>query len=200
MDKNFDELLKKIYALLQPLGYRKEASNYRLFCSDGLCRIISIQRNKWNTNEQCEFLINIGVYFEKGDTVSKRNFKEYDCQIRKRVDNEKCGKSEWWYLDYNTTIDELLKSIEPIVADGLFCREIDGLFCRSSPDIIVRRRCVLSHKRRGWLQPSPSFRYSRNLALQDELYHPVINNGPAVLVCVDKRLGTGPVNQSRDAG
>ena len=29
------------------------------------------------------------------------------------------------------------------VADGLFCREIDGLFCRSSPDIIVRRRCVL---------------------------------------------------------
>ena len=87
-----------------------------------------------------------------------------------------------------------------VVADGLFCREIDGLFCRSSPDIIVRRRCVLSHKRRGWLQPSPSFRYSRNLALQNELYHPVINNGPAVLVCVDKRLGTGPVNQSRDAG
>lgn len=90
--------------------------------------------------------------------------------------------------------------ILPVVADGLFCREIDGLFCRSSPDIIVRRRCVLSHKRRGWLEPSPSFRYSRNLALQDELYHPVINNGPAVLVCVDKRLGTGPVNQSRDAG
>ena len=105
---------------------------------------------------------------------------------------------------------ELCKLIKPqhpdtiviflTVADGLFCREIDGLFCRSSPDIIVRRRCVLSHKRRGWLQPSPSFRYSRNLALQDELYHPVINNGPAVLVCVDKRLGTGPVNQSRDAG
>lgn len=92
------------------------------------------------------------------------------------------------------------KQISVGVADGLFCREIDGLFCRSSPDIIVRRRCVLSHKRRGWLQPSPSFRYSRNLALQDELYHPVINNGPAVLVCVDKRLGTGPVNQSRDAG
>lgn len=94
----------------------------------------------------------------------------------------------------------LATAVFAIVADGLFCREIDGLFCRSSPDIIVRRRCVLSHKRRGWLQPSPSFRYSRNLALQDELYHPVINNGPAVLVCVDKRLGTGPVNQSRDAG
>jgi len=97
-------------------------------------------------------------------------------------------------------INVLDNAVKYSVADGLFCREIDGLFCRSSPDIIVRRRCVLSHKRRGWLQPSPSFRYSRNLALQDELYHPVINNGPAVLVCVDKRLGTGPVNQSRDAG
>lgn len=102
------------------------------------------------------------------------------------------------YVDDNEL--HLSKRVKRYVADGLFCREIDGLFCRSSPDIIVRRRCVLSHKRRGWLQPSPSFRYSRNLALQDELYHPVINNGPAVLVCVDKRLGTGPVNQSRDAG
>ena len=33
---------------------------------------------------------------------------------------------------------------KPTVADGLFCREIDGLFCRSSPDSVVRRRCVLS--------------------------------------------------------
>lgn len=103
------------------------------------------------------------------------------------------------YMSIEFAVRQIISG-KDTVADGLFCREIDGLFCRSSPDIIVRRRCVLSHKRRGWLQPSPSFRYSRNLALQDELYHPVINNGPAVLVCVDKRLGTGPVNQSRDAG
>ena len=107
--------------------------------------------------------------------------------------------SESNHIEINHT-NYIHTNLSSSVADGLFCREIDGLFCRSSPDIIVRRRCVLSHKRRGWLQPSPSFRYSRNLALQDELYHPVINNGPAVLVCVDKRLGTGPVNQSRDAG
>lgn len=130
-------------------------------------------------------------------------------------EQEKCNPPEYLYgmlyellrrnsmlnvktLKVISLLNELAKKEN--VADGLFCREIDGLFCRSSPDIIVRRRCVLSHKRRGWLEPSPSFRYSRNLALQDELYHPVINNGPAVLVCVDKRLGTGPVNQSRDAG
>lgn len=122
-----------------------------------------------------------------------------DYIIREMRSEEYCLLSDFLYEAIY-----IPEGIEPppksVVADGLFCREIDGLFCRSSPDIIVRRRCVLSHKRRGWLQPSPSFRYSRNLALQDELYHPVINNGPAVLVCVDKRLGTGPVNQSRDAG
>ena len=116
--------------------------------------------------------------------------------------NHRKEEKKWifWKTQEEKQLRELGVDEDVIVADGLFCREIDGLFCRSSPDIIVRRRCVLSHKRRGWLQPSPSFRYSRNLALQDELYHPVINNGPAVLVCVDKRLGTGPVNQSRDAG
>ena len=114
---------------------------------------------------------------------------------------QKCGiLNIKLFLIMNSIMSVRFSAMSVPVADGLFCREIDGLFCRSSPDIIVRRRCVLSHKRRGWLQPSPSFRYSRNLALQDELYHPVINNGPAVLVCVDKRLGTGPVNQSRDAG
>lgn len=127
---------------------------------------------------------NIKIIIEcKKEAVEARNAKDGVEQLKSYM--SACPNCEWGMWT---------------VADGLFCREIDGLFCRSSPDIIVRRRCVLSHKRRGWLQPSPSFRYSRNLALQDELYHPVINNGPAVLVCVDKRLGTGPVNQSRDAG
>lgn len=138
---------------------------------------------------------------------------ETECAVCSSTSINRKDDSKWLIAIRNN--DEFAKLLDPYryyfvlfefesiydsVADGLFCREIDGLFCRSSPDIIVRRRCVLSHKRRGWLQPSPSFRYSRNLALQDELYHPVINNGPAVLVCVDKRLGTGPVNQSRDAG
>ena len=124
-------------------------------------------------------------------------WKENRVYYISEIHNEKMQDEIYGYIDDRC---RRLSLSTVVVADGLFCREIDGLFCRSSPDIIVRRRCVLSHKRRGWLQPSPSFRYSRNLALQDELYHPVINNGPAVLVCVDKRLGTGPVNQSRDAG
>ena len=141
-----------------------------------------------NTDEQrkiADFLIALDRRIETQQSLVD-NLKKYKRGVTRRLFAQEKGSFE--------------TNLQIVVADGLFCREIDGLFCRSSPDIIVRRRCVLSHKRRGWLQPSPSFRYSRNLALQDELYHPVINNGPAVLVCVDKRLGTGPVNQSRDAG
>ena len=88
MEEKYKELLKKLYAILKPLGYRKEASDYRLFRPDGLAQIVNIQRNKNNTAQCCMFTINIGVYFEKGDVLSNRKFKEYDCQIRKRVKSE----------------------------------------------------------------------------------------------------------------
>lgn len=168
------------YAVKSIENYKQVSNRFKKFCAE----------NGYDT-----YTVNIGQIFadnvfneETGAFVGYRNVM-YGRFVR--LINS-------FYLQ--GTFDFSMVTKEKNVADGLFCREIDGLFCRSSPDIIVRRRCVLSHKRRGWLQPSPSFRYSRNLALQDELYHPVINNGPAVLVCVDKRLGTGPVNQSRDAG
>lgn len=115
MDKKFNELLRKIYEILKPLGYRKEASNYRFWGADGLCRIINLQRNKWNSNEQCEFVINIGVYFEKDSSVSNRKFKEYDCQIRKRLDKGEWTGGEWWYLDSETDVEKLLQNIKPVL-------------------------------------------------------------------------------------
>ena len=38
-----------------------------------------------------------GVYFEKDEKITNRRFKEYDCQIRKRVDERDLGGvKEWW--------------------------------------------------------------------------------------------------------
>ena len=76
------------------------------------------------------------------------------------------------------------------VAAGLFCRKMDGRFCRKKPDTDVRRAGridvagVFCRTREGRGQ-SRSLD-SRDLAHQDELYHPVINNRPAILVSVDK--------------
>lgn len=133
MDKKFSEFLRKIYEILKPLGYRKEASNYRFFGPDGLCRIINFQRNKWNTNEQCGFVINIGIYFEKDNWISKRKFKEYDCQIRKRLDNRKWAGMEWWYFDSETDLDELVQCLKPVFM------YIEEWFCFfPSKDAVIR--------------------------------------------------------------
>ena len=119
MDKKFNELLMELHKILKPLGYRKEGANYRLFLSDGLCRIINLQKNRYNSKDKCEFVINIGVYFEKADVIEKRKFKEYDCQIRKRLDRE---EEEWWRLDSETEIGEILQDLEETL------REIDEWF------------------------------------------------------------------------
>lgn len=123
MDKKFNELLRKIYEILKPLGYRKETSNYRFFGADGLCRIINFQKNKWNTKERCEFVINIGIYFEKDTWISNRKFKEYDCQIRKRLNNREWAGIEWWHLDNETDMEELLQSLKPafLYIEKWFC-------------------------------------------------------------------------------
>lgn len=113
MEEKYKELLKNLYAILKPLGYRKEASDYRLFCPDGLARIVNIQRNKNNTAQCCMFTINIGVYFEKGDVLSNRKFKEYDCQIRKRVKSEE--NEEWWIIEKDTDIEGLMESLQIIL-------------------------------------------------------------------------------------
>ena len=59
------------------------------------------------------FTINIGVYFEKGDVLSNRKFKEYDCQIRKRVKPEE--NEEWWIIENDTDMESLMESLQTIL-------------------------------------------------------------------------------------
>ena len=113
MEEKYKELLKNLYAILKPLGYRKEASDYRLFRPDGLARIVNIQRNKNNTAQCCMFTINIGVYFEKSDIISNCKFKEYDCQIRKRVKPEE--NEEWWIIENDTDMEVLKENLQTVL-------------------------------------------------------------------------------------
>lgn len=113
MEEKYKELLKYLYAILKPLGYRKEASDYRLFRPDGLARIVNIQRNKNNTAQCCMFTINIGVYFEKSDMISNCKFKEYDCQIRKRVKPEE--NEEWWIIENDTDMEVLKENLQTVL-------------------------------------------------------------------------------------
>lgn len=116
MDEKFKEFTRKLHEILKPLGYRKEGVNYRIFGPDGLCRIINLQKNRWNTAVHCEFTLNIGVYFEKDEKITNRRFKEYDCQIRKRADERDLGgEKEWWLIDSATDLEELLEELLPML-------------------------------------------------------------------------------------
>lgn len=107
LDARFKELLTRVRGELKPLGWRKERQNFRLFLPDGLCRIISFQRNQYNTAENLEFIINLGAYFERGETVSNRRFKEYECPLRRRISRNPPGPERWWAIRADTDMDAL---------------------------------------------------------------------------------------------
>ena len=107
-EEKFKDLLNRVYITLRPMDFRKESCNFRKFDDDGLCKIINLQKNKWNTSDDLEFIINIGIYFTEDKTLNNPKFKEYECIIRKRI--EKNGKC--WKIDKNTDIEELFEDIE----------------------------------------------------------------------------------------
>lgn len=82
----FKEILNEVHKdILKTLGWKKDGSNFRYYCEDGLCKIINFQKSRWNSSANCEFYINMGIYIEKTDVVSNRIFKEYECQLRNRA-------------------------------------------------------------------------------------------------------------------
>lgn len=111
----FNELLKRIHEFLKPLGYKKETLNFRLYQPDGLCKIINFQKSQWNTKEYLEFYINIGIYFEKNDTISNLKFKVFECVIEKRIASDNVR----WSINKNTDINILFESVKNALEESL---------------------------------------------------------------------------------
>lgn len=107
-EEKFEEILNKIYSVLKTLNFRKESCNFRKFEEDGLCKVINLQKNKWNTSNGLEFVINIGIYFTEDKKLINPKFKEYECMIRKRIEN----KGQWWEIDEETEVEAMFKDIE----------------------------------------------------------------------------------------
>ena len=89
MKNMFHGLLSYCYfSVLKPLGWKKEGNNFRQYDDDGLCKIINFQKSRWNTSQECEFYINMGVYVEKAREIEKKKFHEYECQFRNRASSK----------------------------------------------------------------------------------------------------------------
>ena len=112
LDARFKALLTRFSGLTKPLGFRKEGQNFRLFQDDGLCRIVNFQKSQWNSAEHLEFIINLGVYFEKDKTISNVRFKEYQCAIRRRISRAVPGPQTWWTIEADTDMDALFEELQ----------------------------------------------------------------------------------------
>ena len=108
LDERYKELLRQVYEILKPLGYKKEASNFRQIYKGGLGKILNFQKSKWNTNNEIQFVLNAGVYFEKENVIQNFRFKESECQIRKRVN----GNDSWWVINESTDMEKLYESVK----------------------------------------------------------------------------------------
>ncbi len=109
------EIFKEKY---KSLGWKKQGPNYRQITKDGLGRIINFQSSPWNSNENCSFYINYGLYVELSEEPENDSFKEYECQLKRRAVYNKGV--------YTITKDTDFSEIKNIVCTAL-C-EADALF------------------------------------------------------------------------
>ena len=113
LNKKYNDIVKNIFQkYFKPLHYKKENGNFRLIQEDGLGKIVNFQRSWCNNSDSCSFIINVGIYFEEGTTITNQKFKEYLARINERPGN-------WWELDITTDIsiflEELYKEIEDCI-------------------------------------------------------------------------------------
>lgn len=86
---------------LKPLGFRKRAFSYSR-PTDEVWWVVNVQRSRWNTHEQCEFTINLGVYVPKVDALAFgracRHPSIARCTLQTRLGMLPKGIDEWWTI------------------------------------------------------------------------------------------------------
>ncbi len=142
--EKFNYLAKKIYLILKPLNYRKEASNFRLIQNGDLGKVINLQKSLYNDKDSCSFTFNIGYYVETGKIENKR-FKEYECivRIRPACISDKYKKDTWWEITDNTDMEALYKELEAFIYSDIipfldYCQSRDDLIRKIMDDSFIK--------------------------------------------------------------
>jgi Domain of unknown function (DUF4304) len=117
MQKTFQTVVKEtISPLLKSAGFSKKSLNfYRKRV--GLTEVINLQRSKWNSEEQVEFFINVGIYAPEIETVLGIEIiefpKEYDCHFQKRIKEIAPLGSDRFEITPKTDFETFNKSLIP---------------------------------------------------------------------------------------
>ena len=104
-----------VTALLRAEGFKKKGRTYNRIVGDELIHVVNFQMGQYPIGNYVipgiresyygKFTVNLGVYLpyvsqlERG-SVAKRNYHEYDCEIRERLGTLAYGGQDvWWSLD-----------------------------------------------------------------------------------------------------
>lgn len=131
-DTKFKELLSRLQKdILKQKGFKKNGSNFRQYLPDGTCKIINFQKSSFNSDGECRFTINIGLYFQHETENSNLLFKEYECQIRTRVAgvSKRYVGDHWWVLTEATDSEKMFAELLTLMKEDVL-PWLDQFSCR----------------------------------------------------------------------
>lgn len=118
----FKEMLSKLQKeVLKAKGFKKSGNNFRLILPDGTSKIINFQKSTFNSDGECRFTINVGLYFQKDMEPRYSRFKECDCQIRTRISgiSKRYVGDHWWVLAEVTDAEKLYAEIRCLMEEDV---------------------------------------------------------------------------------
>lgn len=122
MQEQFKRLVKKIHPFLKQRGFLKTNLTFTRN-RDEIIEVINLQKSAYNTQQDVRFYVNYGIYCAAYDEmIDKRVIqkpKEYDCQIRLRIDAGKGFEMSVWTEDelcevILSGIEQTLETFAPI--------------------------------------------------------------------------------------
>lgn len=118
-NKRINQVMKlSVTDILKPLGFKKDRNHYRCTNHD-LIWILEIQKSNFNSDSECSFTLNLGIYTPSVTSVYLNRAEPKtpvmtDCCLDARLgmlDSDQ--KDKWWYLNtHQTSNDEIIGDIQ----------------------------------------------------------------------------------------
>lgn len=121
-DRMFKDFLSRLQKeVLKAKGFRKSGSNFRVILPDGTSKIISFQKSMFNSDGECRFTVNIGLYFQENTDTPNLRFKEYECQIRTRISgiSKRYVGDHWWMLTEVTDTEKMYAELRSLFEEEI---------------------------------------------------------------------------------
>jgi hypothetical protein len=143
-----DEVEKKVFATLKPIGFKKKGRTFNRETEKGIFQVINFQSGQYPIGKNYEvpglrenlygrFAVNLGVcvgslYKFQYPNENKYFYKEYECHIRTRLCNLTKGHDYWWKINNNA--DDVANEIN----EGLATAGLDWLAGVDTKDKIIK--------------------------------------------------------------